>query len=135
MNAAMTGWYKTARTEFSNMTGAILTKNGIGITKAGPKTVRDSCDHRVAVTWVNAVVKGGIHFISLYLIDTVGLNEANKLILEEVTVAIKSIKGPWILGGDWNLVPNVIAESGLLQMVGGTLLAPTIDTCNDNVYD
>ena len=33
------------------------------------------------------------------------------------------------------MAPNVIAESGFLQMVGGTLFAPANDTCNDNVYD
>ena len=93
---------------------AVLTKIGIGIAKAGPKTLSDFCDHRVLVTWVNAVVKGGAHFISVYLIDSVGLNEANKLILEEVTVAIKSIKGPWVLAGDWNITPEILAASGFL---------------------
>ena len=40
-----------------------------------------------------------------------------------------------VLCGDWNLSPEVIAESGFLQMVGGTLFAPAHDTCNDSKYD
>ena len=76
---------------------AVLTKHGIGIAKAGPKSLSEFAEHRVAISWVNAVAKGGVHFISIYLIDTVGLNAANKLILEEVTVAVKSIKGPWVI--------------------------------------
>ena len=75
-----------------------------------------------------------MHFISLYLIDTVGLNEANKLILEEVTVAVKSLKGPWVIAGDWNLSPETLAASGFLQMIGGALFSPADPTCNDNRY-
>ena len=101
----------------------MLTKNGIGIAKAGPKTLSEFSEHRVTVTGVNAVTKGGVHFISIYLIDTVGLNEANKLILEEVTLAVKNIKGPWVIAGDWNLPPDILAASGFLQMIGGALFS------------
>ena len=113
----------------------MFAKNGIGIAKAGPKTLSEFAEHRVAISWVNAVAKGGVHFISLYLIDTVGLNEANKLILEEVTVAVKSLKGPWVIAGDWNLSPETLAASGFLQMIGGALFSPADPTCNDNRYD
>ena len=114
---------------------AVFTKNGIGISKAGLKTLSELVEHRVAISWVNAVAKGGVHFVSIYLIDSVGLNEANKLILQEVTAAVKSLKGPWVIAGDWNLSPEILAASGFLQMIGGALFSPADPTCNDNRYD
>ena len=74
-----------------------MAKSSTGITDASPNTFDDFCNHRVVVSWVGAVLKGGLHVISIYLIDTVGLNEANKMILKAVAVAIKNIKGPWVI--------------------------------------
>ena len=47
------------------------------------------------------MLKGGVHVISIYLIDSVGLNDANKLILETAAIAIKNFEF-WLLA--WNVM-------------------------------
>ena len=67
----------------------VLGKIGTGITQVDHRSIDNLCEHRVLVTWVAAVFKGGVHIISVYLIDTVELNESNKAILEAVAGVIK----------------------------------------------
>jgi endonuclease/exonuclease/phosphatase family metal-dependent hydrolase len=86
----------------------VLGKIGTGITKIDHRAIDNVCSHRVLVTWVAAVVKGGLYVISIYLIDTVGLNDANRAILEAVAQVIKTIKGPWIIAGDFNMNPDIL---------------------------
>ena len=92
--------------------------------QADPTTFEDDCSHRIAMAWVASCFKGGVHVISLYLIDTVGLNDANKKILENVTAAIKLLEGPWVIAGDWSVNLDVLPASGFLQMVDGALMPP-----------
>ena len=74
--------------------GALLAKIGTGLVEANPKAIEDGFAHRVAAAWVAAVIKGGIRVISVYLIGSVGINEANQKILDAVVLLVKSLKGP-----------------------------------------
>jgi hypothetical protein len=56
-------------------------------------------------------------------------------LLEEAAVALKLCHGGWILGGDWNLSPEVLRASKWLDMVGGVVFATPLPTCNDSTYD
>ena len=49
--------------------------------------------------------------MSIYLKDSEGLSETNMLLLEEASVALNSLKGPWVVGGDWNLFPDELHNS------------------------
>ena len=71
----------------------VLGKIGTGITWAPHRSIDNICEHRVLVTWVAAVFKGGVHVISVYLIDIVGVKESNKAILDAVVGVIKTLKG------------------------------------------
>ena len=44
---------------------AVSARKGLGILEPPPP--RDGYEHRIAGAWVGAVVKGGIHFVSVYL--------------------------------------------------------------------
>ena len=109
-------------------------KRGIGI--AGHEhVVSEAIKHRCCFAWVSAMLKGGVHFGSIYLKDLVGMDDTNMAILQEVAAAITALKGPWILGGDWDLEPHVLQGSGFLRMVRGTMVAPALPTCNGKTYD
>ena len=55
------------------------------------------------------------------------------LILQEAAVAIKQLRGPWVLGGDWHLTPNALCATNWLSLVGGVVVAPTAPTCHGSV--
>ena len=59
--------------------------------------------------------------MTIYLKDSEGLSETNVLLLEETVVALNALKGPWIVGGDWNINPDLLRSSEWLDMVGGVL--------------
>ena len=61
---------------------------------------------------------------SIWLRDSKGLSEDNLLILQEGAAIISQIRGPWILGGDWNLIPQALQSTNWLTMVGGVIVAP-----------
>ena len=55
--------------------------------------------------------------------------------LKEVAVAIRQLRGQWVLAGDWNMTPEVLASSGWLDVIKGTIVAPAAPTCFGSVYD
>ena len=63
------------------------------------------------------------------------MRDANVAILEQLTIHLSTLRGPWIIAGDWNLSPDVLQASGWLDTVGGSIVAPSDPTCFDNVYD
>ena len=83
---------------------------------------------------MGCALKGGIHCISIYLRDSVGI-AANLDVLLEVAALVKTIDGPWIIGGDFNDVPQAVADANWPQVLGGTIAAPSAPTCNGKTYD
>ena len=53
--------------------------------------------HRSASAWTNIAVKGGVHLISVYLEDGVGMNSANMNIMTEFAAFIGTLKGSCIM--------------------------------------
>ena len=113
----------------------VLTRKGTGIAAMERVGVRTATQHRLAVAWVDAVVRGGLYCASVYLRHSEGMSEANQAILEEVAVALQCLGGPWIVAGDWNLSPSVLAHSRWPEMVDGVIFATELPTCNESVYD
>jgi len=113
----------------------VLAKIDTGLAATESPAINDGCAHRIASAWVASVLKGGIQIFSVYLINTVGINEANKKILDAIAATILTLSGPWIISGDWNVNPDVLIGSGFLARVNGVVVAPANPTCNDNTYD
>ena len=67
--------------------------------------------------------------------DSVGANDFNLKILREAAAFANSLEVPWIMAGDWNVEPSVLAGTNWLSLVQGRLVAPKIHTCNSKVYD
>jgi len=115
--------------------GAILARKGTGVKKMCQDSIPESMGHRLACTWVDCIIKGGVHFLNVYLKDSEGLSATNKLLLETAAGALNGLKGPWIAQGDWNLPPETLAASKWLDMVNGVIFATQLPTCNESVYD
>ena len=50
--------------------------------------------------------------ISVYLWTGEGLSERNLALLHRMKLLTKTLKGPWIAAGDWNLEPELLQSSG-----------------------
>ena len=51
---------------------AVSARKGLGIVEHPPPA--DGYEHRIAGAWVGAVVKGGVHVVSVYLKDSEGMS-------------------------------------------------------------
>ena len=63
------------------------------------------------------------------------MNSENQMVCEHVAAFVRSLDGPCVMGGDWNMEPASLAKSGFLGMVDGTIFAPELETCNGKVFD
>jgi len=113
---------------------AVGVRRGNGVTESDA-SYNHAIDHRFVLGWTAAVRRGGLHCGSVYLKDAAGLCEHNLLVLQEIAVALRQLRGPWVLGGDWNLTPDVLQSSGWLDVVHGVVVAPTAPTCFSATYD
>ena len=89
----------------------------------------------MGAAWIGAVQKGGEHFVTVYLQDTEGIGETNQAILTELAAYLGTIRGPWIVAGDWNVTPQQLKAAPWDQIVKGAIKQPNEASCNGKVYD
>jgi len=123
------GWNLVAasalRTAYDKASGgcAVGVRKGNGIADE-THSPNKQVEHRMKLAWTSALMRGGVHCGSVYLKDAAGLCEENLHVLKEIAVAVRQLRGPWILAGDWNITPEVLASSGWLDVVKGTVVPP-----------
>jgi hypothetical protein len=66
----------------------------------------------------------------VYLKDSEGLGQTNLAILTELAAYIGTIRGPWVVAGDWNITPQQLQAASWDKIV--KWFSPT---CNGKVYD
>ena len=127
----------------SNLTDAMRNSAGVGVAArahigvaVGPSL---SDDPRLAARyqrrWIGAICKGGLHCGSIYPIVSEGMSATNCDLLQAVVEDLASLRGPWLVGGDWNMPPDVLVASGWPQFVNGVIVAPPTPTCRGNTND
>ena len=91
---------------------------------------------RFGLRRVGGICPGWLHVGSCYLTSAVGVTaQCNLKLLEGMAFALGQLRGPWIVGGDWNCTPADLTSTGWLQLTGGVIFAPGSPTCNGKVYD
>ena len=80
---------------------------------------------------MGGVQKGGVHIISIYLWTSEGLTERNLALLHRLKLLVRTLKGPWIVGGDWNVEPELLQSSGWARYLKGQIFATEGPTCGD----
>ena len=55
--------------------------------------------------------------------------------LQQATLVLKTLKGPWILAADFNATAEDLKETGWLKLIGGVIFAPEESTCNKRTID
>ena len=70
-----------------------------------------------------AICRGGVHLASVYLHTSVGASAPCNLdLLEAAAAVLRSLQGPWILGGDFNATPAELAATGFLRLAGNAVI-------------
>merc|ERR1712032_1471272 len=80
------------------------------------------------VTWYGFLDRV-IPWLNLYLHSCEGDGDKNMQLLIQAAAVIKAIDGPFIASGDWQLSPEVLRQTGLLDTVHAATVAP-----KDNTY-
>ena len=73
-NLRPTAALRTAKDKCSGGCG-VATGKHVGIANNTDEIVPAAYRHRIAVTWVGAILKGGVHVLSVWLKDSEGLSE------------------------------------------------------------
>ena len=101
---------------------AVGVRNYIGMSST---TAAEASKHlhpagRFTLKRVSACGKGGLQCGSIYCYSGIGITAKPNLdLLESVAHTVKSLKGCWIIGGDWNCSPAQLAATGWPAKVGG----------------
>ena len=91
---------------------------------------------RFQLQHVGAVCKGGLRLGLIYLVDLIGpAAPMNLAVLDKAAEALSTVKGPWIIGGDFNSTPEEGAQTGFLNLVQGVAHYPNEPTCGTKTYD
>ncbi len=141
--AERAGWKASIReaeaTEANGITAglAIAVRKHLGLSRLGGGGAEcdDDLSARVHVRWMGGVVRGGLHLLTAWPHHTEGATERNIDILDRLARAIDSVKGPWLVGADWNITPEALLATGWLDLVDGVVVAPMGATCNSSCID
>ena len=138
-SARRAGWSACAWSARQNPSGqasggvAVMARRGIGI--CPHSVVKEDCQYRQGFVHINGCCPGGIHCGSVWMKDSQGLSDTNLQLLASLASSIGRLRGPWLLGGDWNMAPSTLQSSGWLSIVDGVVVATALPTCNSSVYD
>ena len=138
--ASKLGWTASLGLAYRNATNrcsggcGVLVRTGAGIAVSN-LDIKSGYSHRIHRAWVGNTTRGRVHIFSIYLKDQEGASETNLAILGELAVLIKSVKGPWIVGGNFNMSPTTLKSTNWHNVVGGNVHAPQAATCLAAAYD
>ena len=69
--------------------------------------------------------------MSAYLHHSEGCSKRNLDVLQETARLLKSLVGPWIMAGDFNMSPEELQASGFLDLLKGVIKTSGVATCGD----
>ena len=114
---------------------AVAARRHIGMAKVPDMVSSGELEHRFCVRWTGSTMKGGLFIASVYLYSSELLSSRNVRLLEEVARVLLALPGPWVLGGDFQMEPKLLIQSGFVRLAKGVLAAPSKPTCQGHVID
>ena len=110
----------------------ILAKKHVGM-RHGTLMAAPRFRSRIMHSWLGLGRKGGVHVFSVYLWTSEGMSQRNRELLDELQRLTRLVKGPWIVGGDMNMVPEKMVKWATDNHA--TIFAPGTPTCNCSTID
>ena len=93
-------------------------RSHIGMALPAGVLADDASGPRLCVRWMGGFFRGGLHLVSLYPWCTEGLSTRNLDFLQNVAAVLARLRGPWLIGADFTVTPDVLSSSGWLRLVG-----------------
>ncbi|CAK0877934.1 unnamed protein product, partial [Prorocentrum cordatum] len=87
-------------------------------------TPADFAPGRVVVLHCGGLCAGGFLWIGVYLHHSIGLAAANWSILCNIRNVVKEFNMPFVIQGDWNIVPEILRGSKWVDSLDAVILAP-----------
>ena len=84
---------------------------------------------RISVAVVNGLVGDGFLAVAIYLQDGAQLGGKNQTLLRLLAGVLNGCGRRWVCAGDWNISPELLAESGFINLVQGRIVAAGVPTC------
>ncbi len=106
-----------------------------GLALASENDLPRQYDARFSTRWWGAYARGGVHLATIYPWDSEGPSERNLALLQHVAAKLTLLRGPWVLGGDFNMTPAMLGATGWLGLVRGVVVAPQAATCGSRCLD
>ena len=72
---------------------------------------------------IGSYLPGGLLLVSIYFRAPEGLPDGNLQLLWDLEIYLAGLQLPWIVAGDWNLLPSDVQGSGIPQRLGASLVA------------
>jgi len=79
---------------------------------------------RLVVTYIETDSLGEVATYAIYLVSGVGLNDANTHTLAVLGAHVRAHRRQFVVGGDFNIEPQVLEASGICALFGGVILWP-----------
>ena len=86
------------------------------------------CKGRVLALFHSGIAPGGTLIISVYLHTGAGLTQENWQILSTIGQWLTSQALPFVIGGDFQVEPAQLEDSGWVRAIGGFVVAPQLAT-------
>ena len=137
--ARRAGWnlanFSAFRTDLGGLSSgvAIASRSFYGMTKNQCIDLPSQFASRIGCAHVGAFCKGGVHVVSVYFWNSEGLSQRNVELMHHVAALLSSLNGPWVLGADFNMCPEVVQSSGWLSLIKGKIIAPDAPTCGSGL--
>eukprot|EP00959_Pyramimonas_sp_CCMP1952_P255032 5326889-Pyramimonas_sp.AAC.1 len=81
------------------------------------------------MAWVNSIIPGGFLAVSLRLPTGDPLGDVGSQVLFRLREVLRSLRLPFVVGGDWNCPPSQLRTVGWVSEVGGHIAACGAATC------
>ena len=111
---------------------AVLARSNYGLRKVPGSAIQHE-PHRACMA--ESTMLDGVHLVSAYLRHSEGASPENLRILEEVAANLATANGNWLLAMDANMCPEVLQQTGWLDLVNGVIHHCGQETCGRNNYD
>ena len=113
-NVSMSSAHRTAANSTPGGV-AVATRRGIGMANSAAAHIPDLYQYRLTCGWVVGALRGGFHAVSIWPWPSEAMSERNCNLLQAAAELVLSLRGPRIIGGDWNLNPSQLLDAGRLS--------------------
>ncbi len=102
----------------------IAARDAYGMTLVPGMKRSELVEGRVVLVHLGGLVRGGYGLATVYLWTSEGMSARNLAILDALGAALRGLGIPFVVGGDWNVGPEVLEATGWAERLRAKIVAP-----------